>query len=426
MLFQKVQVKFPFFIAAAIVGIGALKAQTPAPSPTATVVVLPPSNPKLGKGSHFDELHVGTRIYRDVTVREVTVRSILVSDTDGIASIPLRELPPDLQRAFGYQPALEAASNNRIAVAEKHAEVAQRSHHRAETLKSSGYPAGKFGAIAFLLDQKTPPQIEAEVDLRPRFQEFGLTIKDQGRRPSCVVFALVSALEFENAEVTAKFERLSEDYVIWATCQTLKRAPQLIRANQLALNDDEEDHDMGFSFLSVLESLHVFGIATETEMPDSFVHYGKIAAPAAELIRDVASRRKLIIHYVPGETNAARLRNIVEFLNQGVPIPIGVFWPSNRSVRTGFLDTQTPSNSDGHAITLVGYKSSDGTLEHTEFIFRNSYGTRWGDQGYGRASFHYLEAYLQSAVALEIQDGGGPEPARPSSQLRSGTIGYGP
>jgi hypothetical protein len=390
---QKHGVKFPLFIAFCLIAGGALKAQP----------ALVPPVPTLGEGAHFDELHVGKRVYRDVKVREVTVRSILISDTDGIASIPLRELPPDLQRAFGYQPALEAAADNRIHAAAQQAELnANAVREQAKAQASKTTLATKFESLTNAFQHNTP-EIESEVDLRPRFREFGLKIKDQGRRPSCVIFAVVSAVEFENAEIAGEPERLSEDYVIWATCQILKRAPQLIGQDQRAENVEDDDRDMGFSFRSVLESLRVFGLATQAEMPDSFVRYGNITPPSAELIREAAQRRKLVVHRIPGANNTARIANIIHVLNRGIPVPIAVLWPSNRLVRNGFLNTQSPLQGDGHAITLVGYKCSSGNLEDTEFIFRNSYGPSWGEGGYGRVSFQYLSANLQSAVALEVQ-----------------------
>lgn len=377
---------------------------TPVPAPT-------PPAPTLGVGATFDELHVGKNVYRNVRVREVTVRSILISDTDGIASIPLHELSPELQRAFGYQPAREAFSNARIAVAEKQAEQAERVRRQAVNTAANAATSARFSRLLKSFGQN--PGIQPVVDLRPRFRELSLGIKNQGRRPSCAVFAVVSAYEFENAQLLGRSEKLSEDYLIWATCQTLKRAPTLISAEQLAENHDDSERDMGFSYGAVLTSLTVFGIAPESAMPNTYGKFGEIIAPSPELIRDSAMRRKLTIHVVPGPENDQRLANIIQALNEDIPVPIGLRWPSERTLRNGYLDTQSPVADYRHAVTIVGYACPSGELENTEFIFKNSYGPAWGEAGYGRATFKYLNENLVGAVVFEV--------LRPDEAVREAT-----
>lgn len=49
----------------------------------------------------------------------------------------------------------------------------------------------------------------------------------------------------------------------------------------------------------------------------------------------------------------------------------------------------------GHAVALVGYTSE-------YFIVRNSWGTAWGDNGYGYASKMYAEAAFTEAYGIEV------------------------
>ncbi|MEI6108231.1 MAG: C1 family peptidase, partial [Opitutae bacterium] len=58
---------------------------------------------------------------------------------------------------------------------------------------------------------------------------------------------------------------------------------------------------------------------------------------------------------------------------------------------------------DGHAVTLVGYKSGTGRLEDAVFIFKNSWGADWGQGGYGMVTYGYLSQHLNDAVLLEVQ-----------------------
>jgi GNAT superfamily N-acetyltransferase len=51
----------------------------------------------------------------------------------------------------------------------------------------------------------------------------------------------------------------------------------------------------------------------------------------------------------------------------------------------------------GHSVTLVGY---DDTKKR--FVFRNSWGTNWGDAGYGYLPYEYLERYQQEAWVLTL------------------------
>ena len=60
--------------------------------------------------------------------------------------------------------------------------------------------------------------------------------------------------------------------------------------------------------------------------------------------------------------------------------------------RKGRLDTYQPDSvRGGHAVAVVGYTADQ------RFIIRNSWGTRWGDKGFGYAS----EAYIAEAFFAE-------------------------
>ena len=59
-----------------------------------------------------------------------------------------------------------------------------------------------------------------------------------------------------------------------------------------------------------------------------------------------------------------------------------------------------PANEvfDGHSIDLVGYKASNAFPSGGYFIFRNSYGTGFGAEGYGFMSFDHAKKYVNDAV----------------------------
>jgi hypothetical protein len=249
-----------------------------------------------------------------------------------------------------------------------------------------------------------PAEIRAEVDLRPKFFQLELGVKNQGRRPSCAIFAVVSALEYQNAELAGKAEKFSEEYLVWATRKSVQRIPPPGGAG--AAEEAKEDADEGFSLSEVVNALRGYGIPLQATMPNTFgKKIGAIEEPPASVIQEAQNHHRVFVHPVPGRDRATRINNLVHALNAGIPVAIGVAWPNYRSLRGGFLDRQKPQSGSGHAITLVGYKAPSGRLEDAVFVFKNSYGVDWGQGGYGTATYVYLESNLDEAVLLEVQPG---------------------
>ena len=64
----------------------------------------------------------------------------------------------------------------------------------------------------------------------------------------------------------------------------------------------------------------------------------------------------------------------------------------------GNLDTFVPNSvRGGHAVSLVGYTASG------RFILRNSWGTTWGDKGFGYASPAYIAAaFFNESYGVDV------------------------
>ena len=74
-----------------------------------------------------------------------------------------------------------------------------------------------------------------------------------------------------------------------------------------------------------------------------------------------------------------------------VGLNVDATWDGAKATH-GLLDVFQPGTiRGGHAVALVGYRA-DG-----RFIVRNSWGTAWGDNGFGYAS----EAYITGAFFNE-------------------------
>lgn len=352
-------------------------------------------------GLRLDTLVAGGRTYRDVEVRSVGERTIVFLHDGGLASVALRELAPDLQERFGYSAEGERAAEARSRAGREAVEARLARQREARTRRHEAALATSFEALLQRFGQ--PAARATEVDLRPKFFERTLGIKDQGRRPSCAVFAIVSALEFQNAALSGLSEKLSEEYLIWASRKVTRRLPGLADA---AAGAEGDEADEGFALPEVVAALRAYGIPLQASMPNTFgSRMAAIRDPPPEVIQEARARRRVSIHVLTGRDAATQVNNIVHALNAEVPVVIGLRWPHYRTLRAGYLSEQKPIQGYAHAVTLVGYESPGGRLEDTVFHFKNSYGVRWGQGGYGRVTYRYLQEHLLHAILLEVQRG---------------------
>jgi len=319
----------------------------------------------------------------------------MITHARGMASVRLRDLTPELQEAFGYDPAADRASDVALqkATAERQASLAAAA--KSVTVAKPSSSGGKVDHLLRYFGQAA--NVRSGVDLRPQFRALELHAKDQGRRPSCSVFAVVSALEFLHAEATGKAEKLSEEYLIWATLRTIQRAGP--GADQLT----GEDADAGFALTEVVTALRSYGIPLQSSMPNTIGRTSNIVTePTPEVVAESRQRTQVAVHLVPGRDNATVLNNVVHALNAGLPVAIGTAWPRFTNMRAALLNAQEPIPGYGHAVTLVGYTCESGRIEDATFIFKNSWGAKWGANGYGFATYSYLAKHLHNAILLEV------------------------
>lgn len=345
-------------------------------------------------GEKLESLAVGPVTYSQVQVRSYNARSLMITHAGGMASIRLRDLTPEWQARFNYDPVAEAAANE----ANKTRASAAPSAVRKKPAPAK--EASKFDALLQKFGQ--PAEIQAEIDLRPKFFQLELGVKNQGYAPSCAVFAIVSALEFQNAELGGKVEKFSEEYLIWAVNKSVQKMPTPVAADDSTGN---EQRDLGFSLSEVVSALRAYGIPLQATMPNAFGRkIQAIEEPPAEIVREAREHKRIFAHQLPNRDRVTLINNIVHSLNSGLPVAVGMAWPMTH-VYNGYLNSQTAASDRGHAVTLVGYKSATGRIEDAYFIFKNSWGPKWGQGGYGTVTYNYLDKYLNDAVLLEVQRG---------------------
>ena len=267
------------------------------------------------------------------------------------------------------------------------------------------------------------PGLAPEVDLRPKIRADKLAIRDQGNRGTCTVFATTFLIEYQKAAIKAPGGRnLSEEFLNWAGNKALGT-----------------DNDGGF-FTEFISGFTEYGVSTLKEMPYRATFHPSItptsaAQRAAETMFPVKYPFTIVKVWdnTTGMTSA-ELQNALAILRSGRPVATGIWWQTNfatvtvggvpllkdypRSANTG----SNPPMFDGHSIDLVGFKESKKFPGGGYFIFRNSFGTSFGNKGYGFVSFQYLRTYANDAIAISPQPWPITTRARPSRPRRSGSI----
>jgi len=246
--------------------------------------------------------------------------------------------------------------------------------------------------------------LEPEVDLRPTIVQRGLHVRNQGNRGTCTVFATTFLIEYQKAGMPgARGSRnLSEEYLNWAGNKATG-----------------EDSDGGF-FTKFISGYQASGIATAREMPYRATYDPQ--HPATPNKATIAAAQAMfpvkypftIVKVWDNTTGmrAAELQMTLSILRSGRPVATGIWWPSTfstvtvdgvplvkdypRSANSG----SSPPMFDGHSIDLVGFRESNAFPGGGYFIFRNSFGPSFGNQGYGFVSFQYVRAYANDAIAI--------------------------
>jgi hypothetical protein len=258
-----------------------------------------------------------------------------------------------------------------------------------------------------------------EVDLRPKIRQYGLHIRDQGNRGTCTVFATTFLIEYQKAGMlpVRGGPNLSEEYLNWAGNKATS-----------------ENSDGGF-FTKFISGYSAWGIANARAMPyRATFNPAHPDTPSAAIIAAAQAMFPVkypfsIVKVWDNTTGMTRpeLQNTLGILRSGRPVATGIWWLNNfatvtvrgvpllkdypRSANTG----SNPPMFDGHSIDLVGFRESPAFPGGGYFVFRNSFGTSFGNDGYGFISFQYIRAYANDAIAVA------PGPWRPIPPRCHGT-----
>lgn len=351
---------------------------------------------RLRAGDTLPEVVTERETYRDVTLLSVNHETVMFRHPAGLASVRLDALPTELVARLEVPPAPKPRPTAGASISAPHA--------AATAASSAPRPRRVVGRLDSVFERfGTPPSFMASTNFQSEYIALGLGAKDQGRRPSCAIFAVVAALELEYTRLAGSPVRFSEDYVIWATRESLG---QNAAARQAFVDTGGwPREDLGYTLPEVVGAVRSFGVPRQEDMPNKpATRMSQIKPPDLALTTRARERLRASLHEIPGRDPRLRLNNVVHVLNAGLPVPVGMLWPPNNEIIDGVIDQQSPMRY-GHAVLLVGYECPNGRLEDTTFVFKNSYGTSWGRDGFGRVSARYLSRWMMDAVLLEVRVG---------------------
>jgi hypothetical protein len=224
-------------------------------------------------------------------------------------------------------------------------------------------------------------RIPASKDLRADWW----TVADQGSTGSCVGWASADSVlrwHFVKGGRLAREELLSPRFVWMAS----KETDQFITRPTTFIETE------GTSLKSALDIARKYGVVRDRLLPFTS---GKLYPGQARTFYTVASRLKVLAYFNLG-TNLSNWRT---WLATKGPIltrlNVDESW-DDAAANAGKLDEYKPDTQrGGHAVALVGYRPG-------RFVVRNSWGTGWGDNGFGYASLAYAQEAFTEAYGVEV------------------------
>jgi len=225
-----------------------------------------------------------------------------------------------------------------------------------------------------MLAQEIEPT-SGKVDLRKKQS----IVRDQGMRPTCLAYAATSGHEYLRSDERC----LSVEYLHWASVKRDGASKQ------------------GVSLKTTVEVLADTGQPYEEVWPyrydvdDTASDY----APPTTIYSDDCFRITLEKEIRPSvEDLKLHLR-----MGRAVVIGIRLFYGFHSSVDGKIkLPKVGESPSGSHAVLLVGYDDYE-----QNFIFKNSWGNKWGDVGYGLLPYSYVLDHTLAAHVFSNEDPGG-------------------
>ena len=208
-------------------------------------------------------------------------------------------------------------------------------------------------------------EIKKGIDLRNAFTP----VKDQGEAGSCTIFAITAIYEYLLNKIKAGDPDLSERFVFYNTCVKNQRP------------------NGGASFKDVIDSIANYGICNEEDCP-----YSTFVEDLQSEPTEVAYKNALNHKIIEAKMVKVEHAHITAALSQGYPVAVAmkVFDSFGNGYKGYELTPQKDEVDNGnfeyHSMVICGYSEEDNI-----YIVRNSWGTKFGDNGYCYLPFAYVD-----------------------------------
>jgi len=245
--------------------------------------------------------------------------------------------------------------------------------------------------IPFTAVFRVPAKVPARIDLRKNCS----AVEQQGNLGSCTAQALVGALEFlQLCSLSSSSDKIAT-------------SPRGGASGHLAPGADVENYfkdlsrlfvyynereamgtvmeDSGAMLRTGIKVLKKLGVCRETNWPYKISRFTE--KPPANCFSEAEN------HQVTAYQRLHTLNEMKACLAMGLPFVFGFavyeHVMSEQVRKSGTIRLPRPNERmiGGHAVMAVGYDDAKKTL-----LFRNSWGTDWGQAGYGTLPYEYPES----------------------------------
>lgn len=215
--------------------------------------------------------------------------------------------------------------------------------------------------------------IPSKADLRRYFTP----VKNQGSLGACSAFAMVSIYEYILSKNKKKETDLSEAFVYY---------------NVRKMNH-KTGEDSGSSLYKVVDTMSKQGVCAEQFCP--YTDQPDMPQPSDEAYEDALQRRVVKALNVQKD-----LDHIKSAVAEGYPVAVSLrifdsFEPIDGFVPRPSKEEIETEQSGNHAMVVCGFSDEDKI-----FIVRNSWGIKFGNQGYCYIPYSYFEDFLNVAYII--------------------------